>query len=247
MEPFAKLFNNLVTNGFEFFGRYYSSYRGFVVDNKDPENLGRVKLIIPQLTGSDVINYWAWSKGCFSGDGYGIQITPQINEMVWVEFEQGSPRKPIWHFGHFAKSIDDATYDKPQSLIDIKNFWFKSPGKHLIEADDTNEWIKVTSSKGGELQLDDKFKILAGSSPAVLGDKNSQLLTEVHDVLSDISNLLQNIATADTDPVATIAAVTGGTLTYTSQITTALPPIIQKIADIQTKISNNNSSKVTLE
>lgn len=38
---------------------YCGIYRGIVVDNKDPKNLGRVKLMVPQVLGEQVTD-WAW-------------------------------------------------------------------------------------------------------------------------------------------------------------------------------------------
>ena len=57
MNPLIKIFDNLIQNGFEAFGRYYSSYRGFVVDNNDTEGNGRLKLLVPQIYGNQVMDY----------------------------------------------------------------------------------------------------------------------------------------------------------------------------------------------
>jgi len=39
--------------------RYPGFYRGVVVDNADPKNLGRIKMIVPQVSGESVTD-WAW-------------------------------------------------------------------------------------------------------------------------------------------------------------------------------------------
>lgn len=39
--------------------KYYGFYRGVVVDNNDPKNLGRIKMIVPQVSGENVTD-WAW-------------------------------------------------------------------------------------------------------------------------------------------------------------------------------------------
>ena len=39
--------------------RYPGFYRGVVVDNNDPKNLGRIKMIVPQVSGENVTD-WAW-------------------------------------------------------------------------------------------------------------------------------------------------------------------------------------------
>lgn len=38
---------------------YYGLYRGVVVDNNDPKNLGRIKMMVPQVSGENVTD-WAW-------------------------------------------------------------------------------------------------------------------------------------------------------------------------------------------
>lgn len=42
--------------------KYYGIYRGLVADNNDPDDLGRVKLVIPQVLGQAVTT-WAWPVG----------------------------------------------------------------------------------------------------------------------------------------------------------------------------------------
>jgi hypothetical protein len=42
--------------------KYYGIYRGLVADNNDPDGLGRVKLVIPQILGQAVTT-WAWPVG----------------------------------------------------------------------------------------------------------------------------------------------------------------------------------------
>jgi hypothetical protein len=39
--------------------RYPGFYRGVVVDNNDPKNLGRIKMMVPQVSGESVTD-WAW-------------------------------------------------------------------------------------------------------------------------------------------------------------------------------------------
>ena len=143
-KPILDFLNSLIREGFEKFGRYYSSYRGFVADVDDPDSLSRVKLVIPQITGKQVMDYWAWPKHAFSGNGYGSQILPKKGDMVWVEFEMGNPRKPVWLHGHHSLSTDGKNNEKPDNLRDPKNYWFKTPSGNLIQMDDTNKWIMVS-------------------------------------------------------------------------------------------------------
>lgn len=42
--------------------KYFGLYRGVVIDNNDPKNLGRIKMIVPQVMGEQVTD-WAWPVG----------------------------------------------------------------------------------------------------------------------------------------------------------------------------------------
>jgi hypothetical protein len=169
----VKIVNTIVTRGLEPFGMYYGTYKAFVFNREDPKNYSRLKLIIPNVTGNKVLDYWAYPCNNFSGDGYGSQCLPQKGDLVWVEFEQGNIRRPLWKFGYFAKD------EKPEELNDYNNYWFKTPGGHLIELDDTNELVRVTSK-------DNTYIIKLGETevePMVLGDTNQAKMEELIDLL----------------------------------------------------------------
>jgi hypothetical protein len=67
--------------------RYHGVYRGTVVATNDPQNLGRVTLNVPQVSGTGVTN-WAWPLLA----GY----IPESGEACWVTFEGGDPNFPLW-------------------------------------------------------------------------------------------------------------------------------------------------------
>lgn len=69
---------------------YVGKYRAIVVDNKDPSEIGRVKIRCSEVYGSS-ITYWALP--CFKPNEIRI---PQIGDTVWVEFEHGIKTKPVW-------------------------------------------------------------------------------------------------------------------------------------------------------
>jgi hypothetical protein len=204
MSALAQLFNQLIVSGFEKFGRYYSSYRGFVVRNDDPSGYGRLQLKVPQIYGSQTFEYWAWQKNCFSGEGYGMQCIPPLGSMVYVEFEFGDPKKPIWSYGHFGKNTNGQN-EKPQELENINNFWFKTPGGHLVELDDTNKVVRLTNTNGKYLEITDNGisfvsdvislgKSGGSAEPIPLGNTLKGLLERLIDAtgkLSDASGRIQ--------------------------------------------------------
>ncbi len=75
--------------------RYYGKYRGIVEDNEDPENLGRIKALVPEVLG-DVKSGWALPCVPYAGEGSGQYFMPPAGAGVWIEFEAGDPSRPIW-------------------------------------------------------------------------------------------------------------------------------------------------------
>jgi uncharacterized protein involved in type VI secretion and phage assembly len=76
-------------------GKYFGKYRGTVVNNIDPMQIGRLTVLVPDVKG---IIPSTWAMPCFpiSGKQMGAYNIPQIGAGVWVEFEQGDPDYPIW-------------------------------------------------------------------------------------------------------------------------------------------------------
>jgi hypothetical protein len=83
-----------MSNGEKFLGKY----RGTVVNNIDPEQRGRLNVMVP-----DVLSLVpsSWAEPCTplagpTGPPMGVYLVPPIGAGVWVEFEQGDPDYPIW-------------------------------------------------------------------------------------------------------------------------------------------------------
>ena len=122
----------LIVYGLEFIGRYYSSYRGFVVMNDDPRGLNRVKIISPTINAiDDKVGIWAYPKGNWGAKGYGVQMLPMIGDMVWVEFEYGDLEHPIWSFASYG------TDEKPTEFDTPFKYGFKTPAGSIVIIDDT--------------------------------------------------------------------------------------------------------------
>ena len=78
--------------------RFYGKYRGLVIENIDPEQIGRVLLQVPDVLGA-IPSSWAMPCVPAAGIQAGCFIVPPIGSQVWVEFEQGDPDYPIWTGG----------------------------------------------------------------------------------------------------------------------------------------------------
>lgn len=192
----AELFKSLFEFGLEQTGMYYSVYRGIVADNDDPENLQRLKLIIPQISGNQQYEYWAFPVGVFYGKGYGIQILPKKGDVVWVMFEGGRPEIPIWQHGHPARKElpnDDEVSDKDC-------YWFVTPKLFKVKFNDTKKTITIETPFGSKIHFNDQgVSIINGNTSnislgklnrstysALLGEKTKEVLEDMGDFISKL-------------------------------------------------------------
>ena len=75
--------------------RYWGKYRGTVLNNVDPLQIGRIQALVPDVSG---IAPTSWAMPClpYGGINAGMFAVPLPGSGVWIEFEQGDPDYPIW-------------------------------------------------------------------------------------------------------------------------------------------------------
>ena len=78
--------------------KYYGKYRGTVLNNVDPLQIGRILVMVPDVS---ALLPTSWALPCvpIAGKQMGTFFVPQVGAGVWVEFEQGDPDYPIWTGG----------------------------------------------------------------------------------------------------------------------------------------------------
>jgi len=75
--------------------RVFGKFRGLVVDNTDPLNLGRIQASVPEVLG-EVPTGWATPCAPYAGTAAGFFSVPPVGAGVWMEFEGGDVSRPIW-------------------------------------------------------------------------------------------------------------------------------------------------------
>ncbi len=75
--------------------RFFGKYRGTVFNNIDPLQIGRLQVIVPDVSNL-IPSTWAMPCVPVAGIQMGMYTVPPIGSGVWVEFEQGDPDYPIW-------------------------------------------------------------------------------------------------------------------------------------------------------
>jgi uncharacterized protein involved in type VI secretion and phage assembly len=126
--------------------RFYGKHRGLVVDNADPEHLGRLRLRIPSVLGGDVVTGWALPCVPYGGDGdQGFLFIPEVGAGVWVEFEEGDLEFPIWVGTYWSKPGADSELPKPNDPNGTEQGTVQDPPSRKI----------VKTRKGHTLQFED--------------------------------------------------------------------------------------------
>jgi uncharacterized protein involved in type VI secretion and phage assembly len=83
---------------------YHGKHRGTVVNNVDPQQIGRLQVTVPDVP----LALSSWAMPCFSYTGIqaGSWTIPSVGAGVWVEFEQGDPDYPIWTGCYFGSAAE---------------------------------------------------------------------------------------------------------------------------------------------
>jgi uncharacterized protein involved in type VI secretion and phage assembly len=123
---------------------------GVVTNNNDPDELGRVKIQLPSLSGEET--FWAPIAIPSAGNARGLSMLPVAGEQVLVAFENGDPSYP-----YVLGSLFNGK-DKPGDELAVADgsFALKSDHKALIAAkedinlrSDGGKW--VIELNGGEI------------------------------------------------------------------------------------------------
>jgi hypothetical protein len=85
--------------------RYYGKFRGLVINNIDPMQIGRIMAQVPDVLG-EAPSSWAMPCVPAAGIQAGCFIVPPVGAQVWIEFEQGNPDYPIWTGGFWGVAAD---------------------------------------------------------------------------------------------------------------------------------------------
>jgi len=118
-----------------------------VIDNKDPQGLGRVRLRFPALS-DDEIGLWARIAVLMAGADRGTFFLPEIGDEVLVAFEFGDISRP-----YVLGGLWNGKDKPPETNADGKNNLrlMKSRSGHLIRLDDSDgaEKIEIIDKSGG--------------------------------------------------------------------------------------------------
>ena len=164
--------------------RYYGKYRGFVVNNADPEQLGRLKLTVPSVLGDEVVTGWALPCVPYGGAaGQGSLFIPDVDAGVWVEFEEGDLEFPIWTGTFWSKPGGESELPKPNDATGSEQDGVQDPptrkiiktsAGHTIQFEDGDGEVRVILSDG---QQENRI-VFSSNSLTVVNKENTIEMTD---------------------------------------------------------------------
>ena len=153
--------------------KLHGVFPAVVMDNVDPENLGRVKVRLPQVgaSGQHGDEPWARLATLVAGESRERWFTPDVNDEVLVAFEAGDLRRPfvigfLWSGSSTPPETRDTNTKKtlvrsPKGVkITIDNhsgqesFLVETPSGQKLTLKDGPGSIEITDRSGNAVKLE---------------------------------------------------------------------------------------------
>lgn len=125
--------------------RFYGKYRGLVMNNVDPQGMGRIQALVPEVLG-EVPSGFAMPCAPYAGTGAGLFTVPMIGAGVWIEFEAGDPSRPIWTGAWWAPG--EVPMDQTAAPTQPTTKILRSDFGLLVSLDDLKQTITVSDALG---------------------------------------------------------------------------------------------------
>ena len=206
------------------FKRYYGTYRGIVEDTADPERRGRARvriLVLGQDQAPD--DLWALPVLPMMSQKHGLFLPPEVGDLVWVQFENGDPVRPLYMGGILSRS------QVPDEFTPTDDGPFKrgirTPAGHWVRFNDdpADPHVTISAVGGGYATMDKDGNVLlankngsnlylnAKDGQTTLMDQSGATVTMVDGVVALIS-ADGSVVTVDKDA----QVITPGNMTVTS-------------------------------
>jgi uncharacterized protein involved in type VI secretion and phage assembly len=156
-------------------GRMYGVYPALVTDIRDPEQQGRVKIVLPWAPGAGGSSYSNWARmATFMGGNHrGSWFIPDVNDEVLVAFEGGDPRRPyvvgsLWNGVDAPPESMDSEGNNYRKLLRSRTrvtltlddqagpeqMILETPGGQKLTLHDGTGGVVIEDSNGNSVQLE---------------------------------------------------------------------------------------------
>lgn len=152
--------------------RIYGLSIGIVTNNKDPENLGRIKLKLPlrECTNETV---WARVSTFMAGKEMGAYFLPEVGDEVLVGFLEGDVSRPFV-IGALWNSEDTPPLKNDDGKNNIRKIKSRNGNEIILNDEEGKESLEIKTKSGHTLKMED------GSTNKIqLKDKSGNNLLEI--------------------------------------------------------------------
>lgn len=149
--------------------KYYGKYRGTVVNNIDPMQIGRIQVMVPDVSNL-MLSSWAMPCAPVAGINMGVFTLPLIGGGVWVEFEQGDPDYPIWVGGFWGTAAEVPVLSRMVPPV-IPGITLQTPLKNGIVISDVpgpTGGIQIQTATGAMISVTDIGILISNGKGAVI-------------------------------------------------------------------------------
>jgi len=173
LPAFEQQLNERVPSGWG--GRWYGVSPALVVDIKDPDNQGRVKVSLPWSPDAKGASYEVWARlaTLLGGNNRGSWFIPDVNDEVLVAFEHGDPRRPyvvggLWNGRDQAPESMDGSGNNYKKVLRSRNgvkvtlddqdgqekLLLETPGGQKLTLKDGPGAVEIVDSNGNSVKLE---------------------------------------------------------------------------------------------
>jgi uncharacterized protein involved in type VI secretion and phage assembly len=173
LPPFEQQLNERLPTGWG--GRWYGVVPALVIDIKDPDNQGRVKITLPWSADAGGARYEGWARlaTMLGGNNRGSWFVPDVDDEVLVAFEHGDPRRPyvlggLWNGRDQAPESMDGAGNNYKKVLRSRNgvkvtlddqdgqeqFICETPGGQKITLKDGPGAVEIVDSNGNSIKLE---------------------------------------------------------------------------------------------
>jgi uncharacterized protein involved in type VI secretion and phage assembly len=171
--PFEHITDERITTGLG--GRWYGVYPALVVDIKDPDGQGRVKVSLPWSPDAQSDSYEAWARIAtfMGGSNRGSWFIPDVDDEVLIAFEGGDVRRPyvlggMWNGSDAPPQSMDGSGQNHLKVLRSRNgvkvtlddqdgqenFIVETPGGQKLTLKDGPGTVEIVDSNGNSMKLE---------------------------------------------------------------------------------------------
>ena len=173
LPAFEQQLNERVPSGWG--GRWYGVSPALVVDIKDPDNQGRVKVSLPWSPDAKGASYEVWARlaTLLGGNNRGSWFIPDVDDEVLVAFEHVDPRRPyvlgtLWNGRDRAPAAMDGAGNNYKKVLRSRNgvtvtlddqdgreqLVLETPGGQKVTLKDGPGAVELVDSNGNSIKLE---------------------------------------------------------------------------------------------